>query len=68
MSVLDTFNKNQGGDLGGENYVGTLENKGVLISPFHDFDSVIPADLKSEIDTLSGKISDGSVKVADYLK
>jgi basic membrane protein A len=68
VSVLDTFNKNQGGDLGGENYVGTLENKGVLISPFHDFDSVIPADLKSEIDTLSGKISDGSVKVADYLK
>ena len=68
VSVLDTFNKNQAGDLGGENYVGTLENKGVLISPFHDFDSVIPADLKSEIDTLSGKISDGSVKVADYLK
>jgi len=68
VSVLDTFNKNQGGDLGGENYLGTLENKGVLISPFHDFDSVIPADLKSEIDTLSGKISDGSVKVADYLK
>jgi basic membrane protein A and related proteins len=68
VSVLDTFNKNQAGDLGGENYVGTLENKGVLISPFHDFDSVIPADLKSEIDTLSGKIADGSVKVADYLK
>ena len=68
VSVLDTFNKNSGGDLGGENYVGTLENKGVLISPFHDFDSVIPADLKSEIETLSGKIADGSVKVADYLK
>ena len=68
VSVLDTFNKNSQGDLGGENYVGTLENKGVLISPFHDFDSVIPADLKSEIETLSGKIADGSVKVADYLK
>ncbi|MFL5684533.1 MAG: BMP family protein [Chloroflexota bacterium] len=68
VSVIDTFNKNQGGDLGGENYVGTLENKGVLISPYHDFDSVIPADLKSEVDTLAGKIADGSVKVADYLK
>jgi len=68
VAALDTFKKNAGGDLGGENYLGTLENKGVLISPFHDFDSVIPADLKSEIDTLSGKISDGSVKVADYLK
>ncbi len=42
VSVLDTFNKNQGGDLGGENYIGTLENKGVSISPFHDFDSADP--------------------------
>src|SRR4029078_5315300 len=58
VSVLDNFNKNQAGDLGGENYIGTLENKGVLISPYHDFDSLIPADLKSELDTLYGQISD----------
>jgi basic membrane protein A len=68
VAVLDTFNKNSGGDTGGENYIGTLENKGVRISPFHEFDSQISAELKSEIDALSAAIADGSVKVADYLK
>jgi basic membrane protein A and related proteins len=67
-AVIDTFHKNSGGDLGGENYIGTLENKGVRIAPFHDFDSQIPADLKTEIDALSAGIADGSVKVSDYLK
>jgi basic membrane protein A len=68
VAVLDTFNKNSGGDTGGENYVGTLENKGVRLSAFHEFDSQISAELKSEIEALSAGIADGSVKVADYLK
>ena len=68
VAVLETFKKNSAGDLGGENFLGTLANKGVRIAPFHDFDSQISADLKSEIDALAGKIADGSVKVADYLK
>ena len=44
VSVLDVINKNAGGDLGGEDYSGTLANNGVLLSPFHDFDSQISAD------------------------
>ncbi len=68
VAVLDTFNKNSGGDTGGESYIGTLENKGVRLSAFHEFDSQISAELKSEIDALSAAIADGSVKVADYLK
>ena len=67
VSVVEVIKKNQGGDLGGEDYSGTLANKGVLLSPFHDFDSVIPAELKTEIDALSKAISDGSVKVCTYL-
>jgi basic membrane protein A len=68
VAVLDTFNKNAGGDTGGENYIGTLANKGVRLSAFHEFDSQISAELKSEIEALSAGIADGSVKVADYLK
>lgn len=30
-------------------YVGTLANQGVSLSPYHDFDSVIPQDLKDKI-------------------
>ena len=43
VSVLDVINKNAGGDLGGEDYSGTLANGGVLLSPFHDFDAQISA-------------------------
>ena len=67
VSVLDVFKKTSAGDLGGEDYSGTLANKGVLLSPFHDFDSQISADTKAELDTLSKAIADGSVKVCTYL-
>ncbi len=68
VSVLDTIKKNSSGDLGGENYEGTLANGGVAIAPFHDFDSQIPAELKGELDQLTQAIADGSVVVSDYLK
>jgi basic membrane protein A len=68
VSVLDVIKKNSGGDLGGEDYSGTLDNAGVLLAPFHDLDAQIPADLKSEIQALDAAIKDGSVKVCTYLK
>jgi basic membrane protein A len=68
VSVMDVIDKNAGGDLGGEDYSGTLENAGVLLSPFHDLDSQVSAELKGEIDALSAAIKDGSVKVCTYLK
>jgi basic membrane protein A len=43
-------------------YVGTLENDGVGISPYHDFDSQVPSDLKSEVDQLKQDIISGKVK------
>ncbi len=67
VSVIDVINKNAGGDLGGEDYSGTLANNGVLLAPFHDFDSQIPAELKTEIETLRAAIADGSVKVCTFL-
>ena len=68
VAALDTFKKNAGGDLGGENYVGTLANGGVGIAPFHDLDSVVPAEVKTEVEQLKADIASGTVKVADYLK
>ncbi|HET8786724.1 MAG TPA: BMP family ABC transporter substrate-binding protein [Candidatus Limnocylindrales bacterium] len=67
VSVLDVFNKNAKGDKGGEDYSGTLRNGGVLLAPFHDFDSQIPADLKAEIEDLKAKIVDGTISVCEYL-
>lgn len=49
---------------GGGVYVGTLENGGVGLAPFHDFENEIPDELKQEIDAIiegikSGEISTG---------
>ncbi|MFD5277176.1 BMP family protein [Pseudarthrobacter sp. NPDC058362] len=44
-------------------YVGTLENEGVQLAPFHDFDSEVPAELKSELDQIKKDIVDGKLKV-----
>jgi basic membrane protein A len=68
VSVLDTFKKNAAGDLGGENYEGTLANGGVRMSPFHDLDSAVDATTKAAVTQLQADISSGTVKVADYLK
>jgi basic membrane protein A len=67
-AVLDTINKNSGGDLGGENYLGTLANGGVTLAPFHDLDSQVPADLKAELDQLKADIASGTVTIKDYFK
>jgi basic membrane protein A len=68
VAVLDTIKKNAGGDMGGENFLGTLSNGGVALSPFHDLDGPIPAELKAEVDQLAKDIASGTVKVSDYLK
>ncbi len=67
VSVLDVIKKTSSGDLGGEDYSGTLANAGVLLAPFHEFDSQISADTKAELTTLQAAIADGSVKVCSFL-
>ena len=43
--------------------IGTLQNNGVSIAPYHDWDSKVPAELKAEIDKLKQDIIAGTVKV-----
>ncbi len=44
-------------------YVGTLENEGVALAPFHDLDSEVSADTKSQLEDIKKGIIDGSIKV-----
>ena len=60
-AVLATAN----GSFKGGNYVGTLANGGVALAPFHDWDSKVPASLKSELQQVSKGIEDGSIQIAD---
>jgi basic membrane protein A len=67
VSVLDFFNHVETGYLGGTDYSGTIANNGVLLAPFHDYDSQFSSDLKGELDALKAKLADGSVKVCSFL-
>ncbi len=49
---------------GGGGSTGTLANNGVRLAPYHEFDSKIPAALKSEVDQLKADIISGKVKVS----
>jgi basic membrane protein A len=45
-------------------YVGTLANEGVGLAPFHDFDSKVSADTKSELDQIKADIIAGKITIA----
>jgi basic membrane protein A and related proteins len=51
------------GSFKGGIYSGTLQNGGVGIAPFHDFESKVPADLKAELNTIKQGIESGSISV-----
>jgi basic membrane protein A and related proteins len=48
---------------GASGFLGTLANNGVSLAPYHDFDSKVPAELKTEVDKLKQDIIAGTVKV-----
>ncbi|TQL70122.1 nucleoside-binding protein [Nocardioides albertanoniae] len=48
-------------------YVGTLDNDGVGLAPFHNFESKVSKTLPDELDQVTADIKDGSIKVNSYL-
>lgn len=50
-----------------EQYVGTLENDGVGVAPFHNFESKVSPELADELETVKAGIIDGSIPVTSYL-
>lgn len=58
---------NDGDNFDFSPYIGTLENDGVGIAPFHNFESKVPSDLAGKLDEIKAGIIDGSIKVNSYL-
>ena len=48
-------------------FIGTLENDGVGIAPFHDFEDKVPAELAGELEDLKAAIIAGDIQVESYL-
>jgi basic membrane protein A and related proteins len=49
------------GTFSGGTYIGTLANGGAVLSPYHDFASVVPASVQAEINTLKQEIISGKI-------
>ncbi|MEX1177849.1 MAG: BMP family ABC transporter substrate-binding protein [Nitriliruptor sp.] len=61
VAVFDAIQAVVDGEFEGGDYVGTLENEGVDIAPFHDFEDEVPDDVKSTLDELRQGIIDGDI-------
>lgn len=62
-TVEDVTNEAIDGKFSNEPYVGTLENEGVALAPFHDFDSEVSDETKKQLDDIKEKIISGELKV-----
>lgn len=51
------------GNYSNEPYVGTLENDGVGLAPFHDWEDKVSDSLQGELDEIKAGIIDGSIEV-----
>lgn len=64
VAVFDTIKAALEDTFEGGLYVGTLDNGGVGIAPYHEFEDDIPDELKQEIEDIKAGIIDGSISVS----
>jgi basic membrane protein A len=63
VSVTEAIKESVDGTFTNEVYNGTLENNGVSLAPYHDFDSQIDQSVKDKIEELKAQIIDGSLTI-----
>lgn len=64
ITTMNAVKSAQDGSFKGGVTVGTLANGGVGLAPFHNMDSMVPAELKAELEKVKAGILDGSIKLA----
>lgn len=63
VAVEDAITAGVRGDFTSEQYVGTLENGGVGLAPYHDYEDQVPQELKDKIEQLREQIISGELTV-----
>jgi basic membrane protein A and related proteins len=53
------------GDFEGGILLGTLDNGGVALAPFHDMDALVPQALKTQLESLQSQIISGDLMVGN---
>ena len=67
QSTYDTVVAAGNGEFDSTPYIGTLENDGVGLAPFHEFEDKVSPSISEELETVKAGIIDGSIKVDSYL-
>lgn len=62
-AVENVVKEDKDGKFSNTPYVGTLANEGVQLAPFHDMDSEVPAEVKTELEQIKKDIAAGTLKV-----
>ncbi|WP_375429739.1 BMP family protein [uncultured Friedmanniella sp.] len=63
VAVADVIKAAKDDSFSNDPFVGTLDNDGTGLAPYHDFDSKVPAELKTEIDTIKADIISGKITI-----
>ncbi|WP_120004257.1 BMP family lipoprotein [Nesterenkonia muleiensis] len=63
QAVYDTIEEGINDSFSSEPYVGDLENEGVGLAPFHDFEDEVPDEVKDTIEELTEEIVSGETTV-----
>ncbi|MGB3764134.1 MAG: BMP family ABC transporter substrate-binding protein [Ornithinimicrobium sp.] len=62
-AVDSTITESVNSGFTNEPYVGTLENDGVGLAPFHDFEGEVPEELSAKVEEYKQQIIDGTLTV-----
>jgi len=62
-AVFDTVSESADGNFSNEAYVGTLENEGVGLAPFHDFEDAVPTELQDQLAQYQEQIIAGDLVI-----
>ncbi len=63
VAVTQAIEQSASGDFSNELFTGTLENGGVSLAPYHDFEDQIDQDVKDAIEDLKQQIISGELEV-----
>jgi basic membrane protein A and related proteins len=68
VSTYEAVKTSGEGSLDFTPYVGTLENEGVGLAPFHNFEDKVSDTIADELEEIKAGIIDGSIEVKSYLE
>lgn len=63
VTTFDIIQTVVDGTFTGGKYVGTLENEGIDIAPFHELDASVSEEMKAELEDLRAKIIAGEIEL-----